>query len=273
MTIDSYGITIGPLTFRYYGMIIMIGALAAVYVARRLAKRMGIEEADLAWDGLLWALVFGIIGARIYHILTPSKSLLDAGYDTVYYLTHPIDIITTWRGGLGVPGAIAGGAVGLYIFARRKGLDWRVILDAAAPGVALAQAIGRWGNYVNQELYGPPTDLPWGIYISPENRIAGYELYEKFHPLFLYESIWNLLNAIFLIWLYNRFSDRLKPGDLFLTYLITYPLGRFLLEFIRLDFVPLFGVNFNQIFMLVVTIASAAVIAIRHREDFRRSNA
>lgn len=266
MSIDAYGIHIGPLYFRFYGMIIMAGAVAAAYLARWFLKQRGKEDPDLVWDGLLWALFFGVIGARIYHILTPSKTLLDAGIDTMYYLTHPLDILITWRGGLGMPGAIAGGVLGLYIFARRRKIDLRILLDAAAPGVALAQGIGRWGNFINQELYGPPTDLPWGIYIRPENRMEGYYQYERFHPLFLYESIWNLLNVVFLVWLWRKYGERLKVGDLFLVYLITYPLGRFLLEFIRLDFVPLWGINFNQILMLVVAIASGLILFFRHRK-------
>jgi phosphatidylglycerol:prolipoprotein diacylglycerol transferase len=266
MTFDAYGVHLGPLYFRYYGMIIMFGAVCAAALGRWLAGQMGEKDPDIAWDALIYALIFGIIGARIYHIFTPSQSLLDAGIDTMYYLTHPLDIITTWRGGLGMPGAIAGGVLGLYIFAKRRKIDIRILLDAAAPGVALAQAIGRWGNFVNQELYGPPTDLPWGIYIKPENRMEDYFEYERFHPLFLYESLWNLANAIFLVWLWRKYGDRLKQGDLFLAYLVTYPLGRFLLEFIRLDYVPIFGINFNQALMLLVAIVSGVVIFLRHRK-------
>jgi len=266
MTFGPYGIEIFGIVFRYYGMIIMFGAICATILGRWLVGQMGEKDPEIVWDALIWALIPGIIGARIYHIFTPSQSLLDAGIDTMYYLTHPLDIITTWRGGLGMPGAILGGVLGLYVFARRKKLDIRMILDAAAPGVALAQAIGRWGNFVNQELYGPPTDLPWGIYIKPENRMQEYMQYDRFHPLFLYESLWNLTSAIFLVWLWRKHGERLKSGDLFLAYLITYPIGRFLLEFIRLDYVPMFGINFNQTLMLLVAIASGAVIYLRHRK-------
>lgn len=266
MSIDAYGIHIGPLYFRFYGMIIMLGAVGAAYLARWIIKKEGKVDPDLVWDGLIWALFFGVIGARIYHILTPSKTLLDAGIDTMYYLTHPLDILTTWRGGLGMPGAIAGGVLGLYIFAKRRQLNLFTLLDAAAPGVALAQGIGRWGNFINQELYGPPTDLPWGIYIRPENRMEPYLNFDHFHPLFLYESIWNLLNLAFLIWIWRKFANRLKTGDLFVIYLITYPIGRFMLEFIRLDFVPLLGINFNQMLMLLVAIVSALVLFLRHRK-------
>jgi phosphatidylglycerol:prolipoprotein diacylglycerol transferase len=140
-----------------------------------------------------------------------------------------------------------------------------MMLDYTAPAVALAQAIGRWGNYVNQELYGPPTNLPWGIFIRPENRLPGYEAYTTFHPLFLYESLWNLGLALFLLWLWQRFKGRLLPGDLFLVYLIGYPLGRFLLEFIRIDYVPSFGLNFNQAVSLLTALASGVALYIRHR--------
>jgi phosphatidylglycerol:prolipoprotein diacylglycerol transferase len=266
MSVDAYGIHIGTwLYFRFYGMILMAGAVAAAYLARELLRRMG-RDPEIVWDGLLWALVFGVIGARLYHVFTPSQSLLDLGYDTRYYLTHPLDILTTWRGGLGMPGALVGGVFGLYLFARRRKMDLRILLDVAAPGVALAQAIGRWGNFVNQELYGPPTDLPWGIPIRPENRLQGYESFERFHPLFLYESLWNLASMFFLLWIWRRYRARLRSGDLFIIYLITYPLGRFLLEFIRLDYVPLFGINLNQAVMGLVALASAVALVVRHRK-------
>lgn len=266
MTFGPYAVEILGVPFRYYGMLIMSGALCAAILGRWLVGQMGEKDPELVWDALIWALIPGIIGARLYHVFTPSQSLLDAGIDTMYYLTHPLDIVTTWRGGLGMPGAIIGGIIGLYLFAKRRKIDVRLLLDAAAPGVALAQAIGRWGNYINQELYGPPTDLPWGIYIKPENRMQEYMQFDRFHPLFLYESLWNLASAVFLVWLWRKYGDRLKVGDLFLAYLVTYPVGRFLLEFIRLDYVPMFGLNFNQAFMLLVAIVTGVVIFVRHRK-------
>ena len=270
MSFDPYGITIGPLTFHYYGLLIMFGAVVGTFVARRIWSQMQSEsDPDLVWDALVWALIFGVIGARLYHVFTPSKSLLEAGIDTRYYLTHPIDLIASWQGGLGMPGAIAGGALGLYIFARRNDIHLPTLLDAAGPGLALGHAIGRWGNFVNQELYGPPTDLPWAIYIRPENRLAGFESFEYFHPLFLYEAIWNVGLAIALIWIWRRYGERLMQGDLFLMYLVGYPLGRFLLEFLRIDFVPLLGINFNQMLSLGVAIASAAFIYWRHQSNPR----
>jgi len=260
--ITAFGLSF---VLRYYGMLLMLGAIAAAAVASRLLK---IDRADseLAWDGLIWVLVFGVVGARLYHVFTPSLSLQEQGITTAWYLTHPLDLINTTRGGLAMPGAIIGGVFGLYLFARRRKLQLGRLMDAAGPGVALAQAIGRWGNYVNQELYGPPTDLPWGIRIDPANRLPGYEPFERFHPLFLYESLWNLVNFFFLLWLWRNYRDRLVSGDIFLAYLVTYPLGRFLLEYLRLDYVPAFGINFNQVVMLVVSIAAAVALYLRNRQ-------
>lgn len=252
------------LFLRYYGMILMTGALAAAYSASRLLRNER-KDPELAWDGLIWVLIFGVVGARLYHVLTPSLSLREQGITTGWYLTHPLNILDTTQGGLGMPGAIIGGVFGLYLFTKRRKLKLTDFLDVAAPGVALAQAIGRWGNYVNQELYGPPTNLPWGITIDPANRMPGYELYDKFHPLFLYESLWNLINFFFLLWLWRNYRERLQSGDIFLAYLVTYPIGRFFLEFLRLDYVPLFGINFNQMLMLLVAIASGVAIYLRNR--------
>jgi len=256
------------LFFRYYGMILMAGAIAAAYLASRLLREDR-KSPDLAWDGLLWVLIFGLVGARLYHVFTPSKSLLEQGKDTAWYLTHPLDLINTTQGGLAMPGAILGGVLGLYIFARRRKIKLGTMLDAAAPGVALAQAIGRWGNFVNQELYGPPTDLPWGIRIAPDMRLSEHRslpVDQRFHPLFLYESIWNLLSAAALYWLWRNYRQRLKSGDIFLAYLVTYPVGRFFLEFIRPDFVPLFGINFNQMVMALVAVGAGLALYLRNRK-------
>jgi phosphatidylglycerol---prolipoprotein diacylglyceryl transferase len=258
------GFNIGPVPIHFYGIILMSGALAAAFLADREAKRRGINS-EIVWDALIWVLIGGIIGARIWHILTPPPSSVDAGYTTLYYLTHPLDALAIWRGGLGIPGAVIGGGIALYFFTRRRKLSFAHLADIAAPAVALGQAIGRWGNYVNQELYGMPTDLPWAITIDPRNRVQGYEQFSRFHPLFLYESLWNFANMFLLLWLARRYPDRLKPGDLLLVYMIVYPVGRFLLEFLRLDAAEVAGINANQTFMLVVAIAAGIALFLRHR--------
>ncbi|MBP1694204.1 MAG: lgt [Chloroflexi bacterium] len=254
---------IGPLTIHFYGVIIIIGALAAAWLASVEARRRG-QNSETVWDALLWILLGGIIGARLWHIFTPPPSMVAMGITTKFYLTHPLDAIAVWNGGLGIPGAIIGGGLALFIYCRAKKLDFLVWIDIAAPAIALGQAIGRWGNFVNQELYGRPTTLPWGITIS---SATGYPVGTRFHPLFLYESIYNLLNMAFLLWLGRRHDDKLLPGDLFLIYLITYPIGRFLLEFLRLDAAQVAGLNINQTIMLVVAISSAVIILYRHQRQ------
>ena len=257
------GFNIGPLPIRFYGIIIMLGVLAAAWLASREAKRRGLDP-ELVLDGLIWVVIAGVIGARLWHIFTPTPTDVAAGLTTQYYLTHPLAAINIRSGGLGVPGAVIGGAIAIILYARRRNLDILVWLDVAAPGVALAQAIGRFGNFVNQELYGPPTDLPWGIFIEPQYRLRSYKEYTHFHPLFLYESLWNLMNMAILLWVGRRFEDKLIPGDIFLGYLIIYPLGRFLLEFIRLDSAQIAGINANQTFMLIVMGIAAFVLFWRH---------
>jgi phosphatidylglycerol---prolipoprotein diacylglyceryl transferase len=255
---------IGPLTIHFYGIVIMLGVVAAAYLARQQANRRG-QNGDLVWDMLVWLLIAGIIGARLWHIFTPMPSLEAQGVTTYYYFTHPLAAIAIWQGGLGIPGAVIGGVIALYIYARRKHLSFINWLDILAPAVALGQAIGRWGNFFNQELYGAPTSLPWAIYIDPQHRIPGYENIAYYHPTFLYESIWNLGNMALLLWLSRWFSNRLKTGDIFLVYLIVYPLGRFMLEFLRLDSSQLAGINANQAFMLVVMIVASLILGWRHR--------
>jgi phosphatidylglycerol:prolipoprotein diacylglycerol transferase len=259
------GFHIGPIPVYYYGIILMIGALAGAWLASREARYRG-QNTDLVWDGLIWVLIGGILGARIWHILTPPPSMVALGITTGWYLTHPLDMISTWNGGLGIPGAVIGGGIALYLFCRRRKVSFLIWVDIAAPGLALGQAIGRWGNYVNQELYGAPSNLPWAIHIDAAHRLPGYQNAETYHPIFLYESLWSLMNMAVLLWLSHRRSDRLKDGDLFLTYLIIYPVGRFFLEFLRLDASRVAGLNANQTVMAIVALAATATLIWRHRK-------
>lgn len=260
------GITIGIFKIHYYGVILMLGAMAGSWLASREAKRRG-QDPEIVWDALLWVLILAIIGSRLWHIFTPPPSSIAQGDTTIFYLTHPLDAISVWEGGLGIPGGVIGGVLGLYIYARRKGLSFTQWLDIGAPGLALGQAIGRWGNFVNQELYGAPTDLPWAVHIEPRFRVAGYENNETFHPLFLYESLWSLGLMGLLLYLGRRFPEKLKSGDLFLVYLIGYPVGRFLLEFLRLDASQIGGFNANQTIMAVIAVAAAIGLFLRHRRE------
>jgi phosphatidylglycerol---prolipoprotein diacylglyceryl transferase len=258
------GIRIGPLTIHLYGIIIMLGALAAAYIGARQAKKAG-KNPDLLWDAFPWVLVAGVIGARLWHVFTPSASQIAMGLTVEYYLTNPLEILKIWQGGVGIPGAVIGGALGLYFFTHRRGEPFLRWADFVAPGLALAQAIGRWGNFINQELYGAPTDLPWAIRIDPQNRLPGFQDVAYYHPLFLYESLWNIGNMLILLWLSRRMGHKLKMGDVFLAYLVIYPLGRFLLEFLRLDPSPVAGININQTIMLVILLTAGLILFLRHR--------
>lgn len=254
----------------------MLGALAAAFLAEREARRRG-QNKEMVWDGLLWVLIGGIIGARLWHIFTPQPSMLVPD-PTTGELVNPyfiggvpqiLDILSIWNGGLGIPGAVIGGLLALYLFTRSQKLKFALWADIVAPALALGQAIGRWGNFVNQEVYGAPTDLPWAIRIDPLYRLPEYANVEYYHPLFLYESLWNLANMFLLLWLARRFVARLKSGDLFLIYIVNYGIGRFLLEFLRLDSAQLAGVNANQTFMAIVAICAALALIFRHRKAMK----
>jgi len=258
------GFLIGPFCVHYYGILIMTGAIAGALLASAEAKRRG-ENPEFIWDALSVVLIGGVIGARIWHILTPPPSMVAQGITTAFYLTHPLDALAIWRGGLGIPGAVIGGSLAMYWFTRRQKVSFGLWADLSAPALALGQAIGRWGNFVNQELYGAPTDLPWAITIDPPYRVPGFETFERFHPLFLYESLWNLGNMFLMLWLSRKHAEKLRNGDLALVYLIVYPVGRFLLEFLRLDSSQVAGLNANQTFMAIIAVVATGLLFYRHR--------
>jgi prolipoprotein diacylglyceryl transferase len=257
------GFQIGPLTIRYYALIILAGALLGAWLASVEAKRRG-KDGNLVWDILPWLLVGGIIGARLWHVFTPSASNVAMGLTTKYYLTHPLQILMIWNGGLGIPGAVIGGALALWIYCRatkQKFLEWA---DIIAPGLLIGQAIGRWGNFINQELYGSPSNLPWAITIDPRYRLPGFETVAKYHPLFLYESVLNLLAAAPSALRGAEVQNKLYRGDIFLLYLVLYPVIRFALEYLRLDPSPVAGININQTVMGIVAVFSITILIIRH---------
>jgi len=193
-------------------------------------------KAEDIWDGLLWMVGGGVIGARFYHVVDYWQ----------YYMANPGEILAIWQGGLGIFGGILGGVIGLWLYTRSKSRFLK-LLDLASLGLPIGQAIGRWGNFINQELYGKPTSLPWGIYIKPEKRLLEVLTYEKFHPLWLYESLWSLGVFGVLYWLVKKGKIKLGKGRLFVTYLGLYGLGRFWLEWLRIEFWEIYGVNVAQI--------------------------
>ncbi len=260
------GFAIGPLYIRFYGIILMLGAVGGAWLAMGEVKRRGYDT-EIVWDLLIYLIIGGIIGARLWHIFTPPPSSIQQGITTSYYLSHPLDALAIWKGGLGIPGAVIGGVIALFIYSRNHHLNFAEWADIAAPSLALGQAIGRWGNFFNQELYGAPTNLPWKLYIDPAHRLTGFESVEYFHPLFAYESLLNLGNMFFLIWIRRRYEDKLKTGDLMLIYLIVYPVIRFFLDFLRLDASRVAGINANQTFMAIVAVCSAIALWWRHRHE------
>lgn len=214
--------SVGPLHFHWYGILIVAGALVGAWVTSREAKRRGEDPAHV-WDALFYCLLFGIMGARLYHVLSYWRS----------FAQHPLDIFRITSGGLAIYGAVVGGLVAIYLYARFNRLDFLLWADLGTLALILAQAIARWGNMVNQELYGYPTYLPWAIPIEPAYRLPELAKYEYFHPLFFYESLWNFFVFAILLTLFRRFTGRLLHGDIFLSYGILYPLGRFFLETLR----------------------------------------
>jgi len=245
---------IGPIAIYWYGVLIVTGALAAAWLAARQAQREG-DDPEHVWNALLLCLLLGVIGARLYHVVSSLP----------YYMAHPGEIFGLRMQGFGIYGAVAGGALGLWIYCRWQKLSFLRWADYAAPGLALAQAIGRWGNFFNQELYGYPCNLPWCIYIAPENRLPGFEQYERFHPTFLYESLWNLAAFGLLFFLSRKARKRLMSGDLFLLYGVLYALGRFFVEFQRPDAWKIGGVPTAQWVAIGVVLLFGSILIYRHQ--------
>src|SRR5204863_3022087 len=215
---------LGPLPLRGYALCIIAGIVLAVVVADRRWRARG-GERGLVADVAIWAVPLGIVGGRVYHVVTSWQPYFGSG-------GHPLDALKIWQGGLGIWGAITLGAVGAWIGCRRQGVRLPPFADAAAPGLLLAQALGRWGNWFNQELFGRPTTLPWGLRIDPAHRPPGYEQYAAFQPTFLYEIIWNLSLAGFLLWLGAR--RRIRAPGLFALYVAGYSGFRIFEETIRI---------------------------------------
>lgn len=266
---DWSGFEIGPLTIHAYALCIIAGIVAALWLGeRRWADRGGPEGRVL--DIAIWAIPFGFVGGRLYHVFSSPERYFGPNYDGT---GDPVQILYVWNGGLGIWGAIALGAVGAWFGARRYGLRLSAFGDAVAPGILLAQAVGRWGNYFNQELFGSPTDLPWGLEVDathpnfPVDAAAG----TLFHPTFLYECLWNLLGVVVLLAL-DRVL-RLRRGAMVWAYVAWYTLGRTWIEMMRIDdasMITLFGVTqrlnvWTSLLLLVVSIIAFTVVRRRCR--------
>jgi prolipoprotein diacylglyceryl transferase len=222
---------IGAFPLRAYALCIIAGIIVALIIATRRWQARG-GTADSMELMVVVGVPFGIVGARLYHVITDYQLYFGAG-------RQPLNALKIWEGGLGVWGAIAFGVLGGYLVARRRRIAFPAVLDAIAPAILVAQAIGRLGNWFNQELFGRPTTLPWGLEIAPQYRPAGYGPFATFHPTFLYEMLWNLAAAVLLVWLDRRF--RLGHGKVFALYVLLYCGGRFWIEALRIDTVNEIG--------------------------------
>jgi len=245
---------IGPITLYWYGLIIAVAILLSYFLVLKISKYFLIKK-DTLNDLFLWLIVWSIIGSRIYEIFLEWN----------YYLQNPSQILKIWEGGLAIHGAILAGLIVIYFYSKKYKINFWRITGLIAPGLALGQAIGRFGNWFNQELYGLPTNLPWAIPISIENRIVEFIDYQYFHPTFLYESIGNILIFIILITLIIRLKNKVNLDYLgkisFAVYLFLYSVLRFFIEFIRLDPTPdLFGLRWPQIFSLLMIIIAIIII-------------
>lgn len=219
----------GPFFLAFYTLAIMLGIVLAVVVASRLWKSRG-GHGDDVFSAMLWAVLFGILGARIYHVISSPDAYFGEGGDI-------LRAFQIWQGGLSIIGAVMAGSLAVWYFCRRNGIKFGAFADVVVPGVLLAQAVGRWGNWFNQELFGRTTDLPWGLQIDTEQQHqplpVGATENTLFHPTFLYESVWNLIGFIALILLFRRFQFR--QGLIAWSYVAYYALGRFWVESLRID--------------------------------------
>lgn len=244
---------IGPFAFHWYGIMITLGVMATLLVSSIEAKRRG-ENWEHVLNMALIVVPAGIVGARAYHVID----------QWAFYSQNPALIFG--GAGLGIFGAVIGGGIGLFIYTRWKKMNTLRWMDIVAPGLILAQAIGRWGNFFNQELYGYPTDLPWAIYINPANRLPGFESFSYFHPLFAYESFWNLAGFALLMILGRKLKSRLMDGDIFFLYAIHYSVGRFFLEDLKLNVWTIAGFpTARWISIITVVVAVALMVYRRYR--------
>ena len=248
---------LGPVPVRAYALLIIVGIVVAIWIGNRRYVARGGAPGTIT-DLAIWAVPFGIIGGRLYHVITDWQLYFGPGGSGL------VGALRIWDGGLGIWGAVTLGALGAWIGARRRHLPLPPVADAIAPGIAVAQAIGRWGNWFNQELFGAPTTVPWALEIDAVHRPAGYEAFATFHPTFLYESLWMLAVAGILVWADRRFQ--MGHGRVFALYVLLYCAGRLWIELLRVDSAnTILGLRVNVWTSLLVGIGAAAYLLISQR--------
>ncbi len=256
MVTDPVAFSIGPLTVRWYGILIMLGVLCGTYLAARLARRKG-ENPEHIWNMVPIVVFVAIAGARLYWVLLDWQACCS---------TDPWQALNIRGGGISIHGAIAFGLLAIWGFTRYNKLGFLRWVDIIVPGMALGQAIGRWGNFTNQEAFGGPTNLPWKIFISPQRRPPGYEHVEYFHPTFLYESLYNLLACIILYQLAIRIDKdrRLRNGDTLWVYLIGYAIARFAIESLRTDSLLIGPFKAAHVISAILLLIGLIGLLVRH---------
>jgi prolipoprotein diacylglyceryl transferase len=271
---------LGPIPIRAYALCIILGVIAAVWFGERRWQERGGRSGEVG-DIALWAVPFGLLGARAYHVAT-DHALYFSHSSAPNHHWHPIGALEVWNGGLGVWGGIAGGALGAWLGCRRMGIKFRPLADALAPGLLLAQAIGRWGNYFNQELFGGPTRKPWALEIDKDKIPDGVDVSKlpgppyTFHPTFLYECLWNLGALGVVLWLDRKL--RLGFGRCFALYVMAYCLGRGWIEHLRIDTVEyndVLGLRLNEWTSLVLFTGALVYFVVagrRHRAPHTRED-
>jgi phosphatidylglycerol:prolipoprotein diacylglycerol transferase len=243
---------IGPLSIRWYGVLIMAGVVLGLVLAGREAKRQGVGT-EVIYDLFFYMLISAIVGARLYYVI----------FSWDLYRGNVGEVFAFWHGGLAIHGAVLGGVVAGLVYTRLKGVSFWLVADICAPSLILGQAIGRWGNFFNQEAFGRPTQLPWAIFIDEAHRPLHYMQHTHFHPTFLYESLWNFCILLFLLWV--RRKRGIIRGDVFLVYLLLYSLGRFWIEGLRMDSLMFAGLRVAQIASLFLILLASITLIGRHR--------
>ena len=243
----------GPLAIRWYGILIATGVLLGTTLAHREAIRRR-QDPDKILNAIVLTVLVALLGARLYYVL----------FNWDYYGANPGKIFAVWEGGLAIHGGLIAGALATVLYCRKAGLSLPVTMDIMVPGVAIGQAIGRWGNFFNQEAFGVPTELPWRLYIDPAHRPAWLASFEYFHPTFLYESLWNFL-VFAILWFGLRKRLDGKPGALTLCYLGLYSIGRFFVEGLRIDSLMLSSFRAAQVASVLLVAGSALGLALMLR--------
>jgi phosphatidylglycerol:prolipoprotein diacylglycerol transferase len=263
-SVEIFGLN---LTLRWYGVIVMIGVIAGSLIVERGLRQRG-ENGDRIWDALIWVLPAGIIGARLWYVF---NAVLGGNRS---YLDNPASIFRVWEGGLHIFGGFLLGSLALLYYLRQNKLDPWLFLDATGPAALVGQGIGRLANFINQELYGPPTTLPWGIPISAEHRLPQFQdlgLFPvestRFHPTFAYEMLWNFASAGLLLWLSRRYKEEIKPGTIFAGWLVLAGIGRVIIEFFRPDQPKIegLGITYTSIFAALMVIAGIILLLARYK--------